>query len=165
MSVLEVSRPYFDVGRNESPPHSVSTNITEDAQTCQHVQCYPNEVFEAATGITVVLAVFGGVGNILTVLAILTSRLRNNINSILICNLSFADAVYCCVVLPLQAMAFHNKAWTLNDILCELEAALRICLIGVNMLLLSCIAFYRCVWLPFYAHILYVGRYDEICRS
>ncbi|XP_005098692.1 G-protein coupled receptor moody [Aplysia californica] len=115
----------------------------DSSSPCHDIHCYPDAVFLTATAVTVVLAICGAVGNILTVLAIISSRLRNNINSILICNLSFADAVYCAVVLPLQAKAFYDKAWTMDHILCELHAALRIWLIGVNILLLSFIALYR----------------------
>ncbi|XP_059150806.1 protein trapped in endoderm-1-like [Physella acuta] len=111
--------------------------------TCDGIDCYPDIVFEMATVLTVVLAVFGAFGNILTVLAILTSRLRNNINSILICNLSVSDLAYCSVVLPLQALTFYSKSWPLSPILCQLHAALRIWMIGVNMMLLSTIALYR----------------------
>ncbi|CAG5117387.1 unnamed protein product [Candidula unifasciata] len=131
MSVLELTQPLNSHDKNVSP-YDTNTNLTTDPTPCQGIKCYPDVVFHTATGITVVLTVFGTVGNILTVLAILTSRLRNNINSILICNLSIADA-----------LAFYNRDWIFHDTLCELQGALRIWLIGVNMLLLSGIAFYR----------------------
>lgn len=107
------------------------------------ILCSPDYILQIATAVTVMLAAVGTVGNVLTVAAIATSRLRNNINSILICNLSVADAVYCGLVLPLQALAFHHRTWPLAELVCQLQAALRIWLIGVNMMLLSFIALYR----------------------
>ncbi|BFZ08518.1 hypothetical protein BsWGS_11557 [Bradybaena similaris] len=142
MSVLELTQPFTAHDKNISP-YDTSANLTTEATPCEGIACFPDVVFETATGITIVLTVFGVVGNVLTVLAILTSRLRQNINSILICNLSIADVIYCTTVLPLQASAFYNRGWVFHDTLCELQGALRIWLIGVNMLLLSGIAFYR----------------------
>lgn len=132
-------------------------NLT--AQACDGIHCYADGVFRAATILTIVLAVFGAFGNILTVLAIMTSRLRNNINSILICHLSVADVVYCSFVLPLQAMVFYNRAWDLAPVLCELHAALRIWLIGVNMVLLSTIALYR------FLHVVHPNVYTIYSQS
>ena len=47
---------------------------------CDGLQCYPQAVFNAVTIVTVVLAAFGFLGNGLTVLAILASSLRVNLN-------------------------------------------------------------------------------------
>lgn len=126
--------------------NTVSDNASEDDSSvvsCHGIQCYPNSFFYAATAATVLLALVGAFGNILTVVAIWKSNLRKNINSILICNLSFADALYCTFLLPLQATAFFKRDWVIGEALCELHASMRLWLIGVNMCLLSCIAFYR----------------------
>ncbi|KAH9510053.1 hypothetical protein Btru_043395 [Bulinus truncatus] len=125
---------------NASLPYGAERNATG---ACDGIRCYPGVIFETATILTIVLAVFGAFGNVLTILAIVTSRLKMNVNSILICNLSVADVVYCSFILPLQAMTFHHKGWPLTALMCQLHAALRIWLIGVNMMLLSTIAFYR----------------------
>lgn len=115
----------------------------ESSPSCTALDCYPDVMFQAVALVTVVLAVSGFVGNALTILAIVTSGLRTNINSILIGNLSFADVLYTCLVLPLQAVAFQQKTWVLPGWVCVLHAAIRIWLIGVNMLQLSIIALYR----------------------
>ncbi|GFO21268.1 gustatory receptor trehalose 1 [Plakobranchus ocellatus] len=129
---------------NMTTPGMESNHADTSATHCDAgIVCSPDYILQIATAVTVCLAAVGTVGNILTVLAILNSRLRQNINSILICNLSVADAVYCGLVLPLQALAFHHKAWILSGLVCELHAALRIWLIGINMMLLSFIALYR----------------------
>ena len=114
-----------------------------DSAPCQDLDCYPRGVFTAVEAVTVILALGGFLGNGLTVLAILSSSLRSNLNSILIGNLSFASVLYCSLVLPLQAVAYHHRQWVLPDQICIAKATIRIWLIGVNMLLLSAIAFYR----------------------
>lgn len=129
-------------GQNLSLIHA---NLSEELLGCTGLDCHSDALFNMATALTVTIAVFGAVGNMLSILAILTSSLRNNRNSILICNLSVADTLYCTFVLPLQAVIFYNKALVFSDVLCQLHAALRIWLIGVNMLLLSSIAVYRFV--------------------
>ncbi|RUS86228.1 hypothetical protein EGW08_006023 [Elysia chlorotica] len=135
--------PVLSMMANVTTP-SLGESADTSTTTCDAgILCSPEYILQIATAVTVCLAAVGTVGNILTVAAIANSRLRNNINSILICNLSVADAVYCGLVLPLQALAFHHRAWTLPDLVCELNAALRIWLIGVNMMLLSFIALYR----------------------
>lgn len=118
------------------------TSINASAP-CQGLDCYPDGVFTAVEAVTVTLALGGFLGNGLTVLAILTSSLRSNLNSILIGNLSLASVLYCSLVLPLQAVAYHHRQWVLPREVCIGEAAIRIWLIGVNMCLLSAIAFYR----------------------
>ena len=110
---------------------------------CLGLDCYPDGVFIAVEVITILLALGGFLGNGLTVLAILTSSLRSNLNSILIGNLSLASVLYCSMVLPLQAVAYHHRQWVLPRDVCVVVAAIRIWLIGVNMCLLSAIAFYR----------------------
>ena len=110
---------------------------------CLPLDAYPSEVFIAVEFVTLFLALGGFLGNGLTVLAILTSSLHTNLNNILIGNLSLAGAMYCSMVLPLQAVAYHHRQWVLPRDVCVVVAAIRIWLIGVNMCLLSAIAFYR----------------------
>ena len=110
---------------------------------CLPLDAYPSEVFIAVEFVTLFLALGGFLGNGLTVLAILTSSLHTNLNNILIGNLSLAGAMYCSMVLPLQAVAYHHRQWVLPRVICVVVAAVRVWLVGVNMCLLSAIAFYR----------------------
>ncbi|ESP03568.1 hypothetical protein LOTGIDRAFT_199170, partial [Lottia gigantea] len=122
---------------------------------CGEAICLNQTVTLTLEIITIILAVVGVTGNLVTVLAIITSPLKMNINSILIGNLSFADVLYLALVLPLQAVAFHFRSWPLSDVVCKLHAATRIWLIGVNMMLLSAIALYRCL------HIVHIQSYQK----
>nr|KAG5705613.1 hypothetical protein BaRGS_034811 [Batillaria attramentaria] len=133
-----LSRPPFPLNVS-----GVEVNVEAGSGSCQGLDCYPDSAFHAITAVTTILAVFGFLGNALTVLAILTSSLRQNLNSILIGHLSFADVLYTSLVLPLQAVAFHHRQWVLPDWVCVVAAAVRIWLIGVIMMLLSVIALYR----------------------
>ncbi|GFS25749.1 gustatory receptor trehalose 1 [Elysia marginata] len=140
---LPAVSPVLSMLRNMTTP-ALGERAENEAMPCEaSILCSPDYILQIATAVTVTLAAVGTVGNILTVAAIVNSRLRNNINSILICHLSVADAVYCGLVLPLQALAFHHRSWPLADLVCQFHAALRIWLIGVNMMLLSFIALYR----------------------
>ncbi|XP_076469163.1 G-protein coupled receptor moody-like [Babylonia areolata] len=130
---------------------NTATNTNTDA--CQGLDCYPDEVFTAVEVVTVLLAAGGFLGNGLTVLAILTSSLSNNINGILIGNLSFASVLYCSLVLPMQALAYHHRGWVLPLAVCVGAAAIRVWLIGVTMCLLSAIAVYR------FIHVVYPHAY------
>ena len=133
-----------------------STAATESNITCYHAECVSNAVMLSAEWLTIVLGGCGFVGNLLTVLAIMTSRLSCNINSILIGHLSTAQIVYCGAVLPLQALVFHTRGWPLHHSVCIFNSAVRIWLIGVNMMLLSAIALYR------FLHIVHPQAYAKI---
>ncbi|XP_046382007.1 G-protein coupled receptor moody-like [Haliotis rufescens] len=117
---------------------------TTDNDTMGHpTKHLPEAIFISAEVLTILFALVGFVGNLLTVFAILTSNLKTNLNSILIGNLSFAQVIYCSLILPLQALIYHYRNWILPSDLCVLHAAVRFWLIGVNMMLLSAIALYR----------------------
>ncbi|KAL8604363.1 hypothetical protein ACOMHN_028126 [Nucella lapillus] len=174
---LCIHRVFKESEESEAPSHTEATglspgvagvdlNATRDhhpgespSSSCQGLDCYPDGVFTAVEAVTVILALGGFLGNGLTVLAILTSSLRSNLNSILIGNLSFACVLYCCLVLPLQAVAYHHRQWVLPEQVCVGEAAVRIWLIGVNMCLLSAIAFYR------FLHVVYPQAYPQWSQS
>ncbi|XP_076447343.1 G-protein coupled receptor moody-like [Babylonia areolata] len=147
------------VDLNANTNANTNASSSPPGTSCQGLDCYPDGVFTAVEAVTVVLALGGFLGNGLTVLAILTSSLRSNLNSILIGNLSFACVLYCCLVLPLQAAAYHHRQWVLPDQVCVGEAAVRIWLIGVNMCLLSAIAFYR------FLHVVYPQSYPQWSQS
>ncbi|XP_050413016.1 protein trapped in endoderm-1 [Patella vulgata] len=123
---------------------------------CGEAVCLSNGVLTMMETITIILCIAGIMGNLLTVFAIVTSPLKMNINSILIGNLSSADVLYCAIVLPLQAAAYHFNGWPLSDAMCMLHAAARLWLIGVNMMLLSAIALYRCL------HIAHIQSYHRL---
>ncbi|XP_041347490.1 protein trapped in endoderm-1-like [Gigantopelta aegis] len=124
-------------------------------RTCDHEPCISSTVMLTAEWLTIILATLGFVGNLLTVLAIITSNLKCNINCILIGNLSAAQIVYCGSVLPLQALIFHTHGWPLAEEVCIMNSAVRIWLIGVNMMLLSAIALYR------FLHIVHPQTYSR----
>lgn len=143
---------------NLSDLHSNLSKVDATGRSCQGLDCYPDSVFMAVTVVTIVLAIVGFLGNALTVVAILTSSLRNNLNSMLIGHLSFADVLYTSLVLPLQAAAFHHRQWVLPEWVCVVVAAIRIWLIGVIMLLLSAIAMYR------FLHIVHPQVYPRLSQ-
>jgi hypothetical protein len=85
----------------------VTMNVTGE---CAEWRCDKTETLLALEIIAIILCIIGSLGNIITVLAICFSSLRSNINCILIGSLSFAGFLYCCLILPLQAVIFHRQS-------------------------------------------------------
>ncbi|KAL8607742.1 hypothetical protein ACOMHN_039415 [Nucella lapillus] len=150
---------------NNNNIHDLNSNIHNLNYSTQQFVCpslagpssesCPEDVLLAVEVVTIVLALGGFLGNGLTVVAIMTSRLSSSINGVLVGHLSLASLLYCCLVLPLQALAFHHRRWVLPSQVCVTAAALRVWLIGVTMCLLSAIAVYR------FIHVVYPHSYRK----
>lgn len=138
---------------------TVASGANQSTAMCADLNCIPDTMLKSVEVVTVVLAIGGFLGNGLTVMAIVISGLRKNINCVLIGHLSFADVLYTCLVLPLQAAAYHHRSWVLPEWVCVVQASIRIWLIGVNMSLLSAIALYR------FLNIVYPHIYNRITSS
>lgn len=108
--------------------------------------------------IAIVLCVIGSLGNIITVLAICFSNLRSNINCILIGSLSFAGFLYCCLILPLQAVIFHRQSHEIPQEFCSAAGAIRYTLVGVIVIHLGIIALYR------YLNVVHIAEYKKLSQ-
>ncbi|XP_063414416.1 G-protein coupled receptor moody-like [Mytilus trossulus] len=109
--------------------------------------------------IAIILCIVGGLGNIITVLAICFSSLRNNINCILIGSLSFAGFLYCGLILPLQAVIFHRHSNAVPQEFCSAAGGIRYTLVGVILVHLGIIAFYR------YLNVVHLAQYQNLSQK
>ncbi|KAL9694820.1 hypothetical protein quinque_014105 [Culex quinquefasciatus] len=64
--------------------------------------------------------VFGIIGNLLTVIALLKyHKLRKHPTTAFVLSLSISDLFFCAVNMPLTAIRFHHQQWTLGEGLCK----------------------------------------------
>lgn len=109
--------------------------------------------------IAIILCIVGGLGNIITVLAICFSSLRNNINCILIGSLSVAGFLYCGLILPLQAVIFHRHSHAVPQAFCSAAGGIRYTLVGVIVVHLGIIALYR------YLNVVHLAQYQNLSQT
>lgn len=112
-------------------------------ETCVEWWCNQKEALLTFEVIVIFLCIVGSFGNLVTVLAIQFSSLRNNVNSILIGSLSVGGFLYCVLILPLQAVIYHMQTPTIKPEFCQAAGGIRYTLVGVIMANLGVIALYR----------------------
>ncbi|XP_014678337.1 PREDICTED: G-protein coupled receptor moody-like [Priapulus caudatus] len=80
---------------------------------------FPADAVWLAFTFCVVYAIVGSVGNVATVVAVGNSRkLRRNSANFFVVNLAAADLVFCAVILPLNAVKWYERRWTLGATFC-----------------------------------------------
>ena len=68
------------------------------------------------------LSLLGIFGNLVTILGLLRdSRLRGQATTVFVISLAVSDLLFCAINLPLTAVKYLQRAWTLGNILCKLH--------------------------------------------
>ncbi|XP_033746723.1 G-protein coupled receptor moody-like [Pecten maximus] len=128
--------------------------------SCDEWWCDQRETLVVLEVVVILLCAIGSFGNLITVLAICSSSLRNNINCVLIGSLSFAGFLYCLLILSLQAVVFHlQDPHLIPPDFCSAAGGIRYTLVGVIMVHLSVIALYR------YLNIVHLGQYKKASNT
>ncbi|XP_055848163.1 neuropeptide F receptor isoform X2 [Episyrphus balteatus] len=92
-----------------------------------------------------VLIVFGAVGNILVVIAVVRKPMMRTARNLFILNLAISDLLLCLVTMPLTLMEILSKFWPFGTcaVLCKMIAMLQATSIFVSTISISAIAFDR----------------------
>lgn len=109
--------------------------------------------------IAITFCAIGSFGNLITILAIIFSNLRSNVNCILIGSLSMGGFLYCSVILPLQAVIYFEVQDITSEIFCRVMAGMRYSLVGTILMNLSVIAFYR------FLNIVHINLYHKLSTT
>lgn len=92
--------------------------------------------------ISLLIALFGFLGNCLVILAVGLSRKLRTATNVYVVNLSVAD-LCTCVFLPWHMVALLSDGWPLPDWICIITAAVSIIFVGSSILTLALIALNR----------------------
>lgn len=85
-------------------------------------------------------------GNFVTLLALLKCpKLKNHATTAFIVSLCVSDFLFCAVSLPLQAIRFAMKEWTLGSNLCQIFPVVLYGNVAVSLLSMVCITMNRFV--------------------
>ena len=81
-----------------------------------------NESATLATGILAcLLSSLGISGNLVTVISLaMDKKLRSQATSVFVISLAVSDLLFCSINLPLTAVRYFHRAWTLGPLLCRL---------------------------------------------
>ena len=81
-----------------------------------------NESATFATGILAcLLSSLGISGNLVTVISLaMDKKLRSQATSVFVISLAVSDLLFCSINLPLTAVRYFHRAWTLGPLLCRL---------------------------------------------
>lgn len=110
-----------------------------------------------ATISAVIILVFGIIGNLLTITALLKyQKLRKHPTTAFVLSLSISDLFFCAVNMPLTAIRFHNQKWTLGDDLCKVFPVFFYGNVAVSVLSMVGLTINR------YTLILHPSRYSKI---
>lgn len=113
----------------------------------------------AAVGVfVVVVAVLGTVGNLLTLVALATSRRVRSASAAFIASLSVADLLFCAFNLPFSASRFLHGSWAHGEQLCWFVAAGRYFNVGISLLSITAITVNR------YVLIVHPEAYERLYR-
>lgn len=131
-------------------------STTED--DCTEWWCGESKALSILEIIVIALCILGSFGNILTILAIVLSSLRYNVNCILIGSLSSAGFLYCSFILGMQAVIFHRHSQKVSDDFCSAAGGIRYTLVGVIMIHLGVIALYR------FLNVVHINKYRYMSK-
>ncbi|XP_037943439.1 neuropeptide F receptor-like [Teleopsis dalmanni] len=92
-----------------------------------------------------VLIVFGAVGNVLVVVAVVRKPIMRTARNLFILNLAISDLLLCLVTMPLTLMEILSKFWPFGSyaVLCKMIAMLQALSIFVSTISITAIAFDR----------------------
>ena len=72
-------------------------------------------------------------------------KLRNHATTAFIISLCISDLLFCSISMPLQAIRYAMKEWTLGDTLCQIFPVVLYGNVAVSLLSMVCITLNRCV--------------------
>ncbi|KAH3847954.1 hypothetical protein DPMN_090290 [Dreissena polymorpha] len=121
-----------------------------NSSECNEWWCEKTGTLITLEVVVILICVVGCMGNLLTLLTIITSNLRHSVNCILVGNLSVAGFIYCLIILPVQAVIYHRHALEVPSGLCTFMGFVRFTLTGVIMVTLADIALYRLLKVVYY---------------
>ncbi|XP_076117665.1 G-protein coupled receptor moody-like [Mytilus galloprovincialis] len=125
---------------------------------CMEWWCDEPETLLVLEIIVIVLSLIGCVWNIITILAICFSSLRFKTYCVFIGSLSLAGFLYCCVILPLEAVTFHKQYHSVPPLFCNAVGGVRYTLVGVIVIHLGIIALYR------YLNVVHLKQYQTLSK-
>lgn len=118
---------------------------------------YSTSISIFATVSAIFVFVFGIIGNLLTITALLKyHKLRKHPTTAFVLSLSISDLFFCAVNMPLTAIRFHNQQWTLGDDLCKVFPVFFYGNVAVSVLSMVGLTINR------YTLILHPSRYSKI---
>lgn len=83
-------------------------------------------------------------GNLITLLALIRCpKLRNHATTAFIISLCISDLFFCAISMPLQAIRYAMKEWTLGDTLCQIFPVVLYGNVAVSLLSMVCITLNR----------------------
>ena len=120
------------------------------------------QILSLVIGIPAVL--FGSIGNLLTILAVIKSpKLRTNSN-VFVVSLAVADLICCCVTIPTLITVYVNSAWVLGNPYCRFFSVFYLETLGAILFLLAataCSRFLKIVHPTLFSKLL--GRKWKVC--
>ncbi|CAC5389713.1 unnamed protein product [Mytilus coruscus] len=126
---------------------------------CMEWWCEEPETLLVLEIIVISLSLIGCAWNIITILAICFSSLRSKIYCVFIGSLSLAGFLYCCVILPLEAVTFHKQYHSVPSLFCNAFGGIRYTLVGVIVIHLGIIALYR------YLNVIHMKQYQKLSKT
>ena len=119
-----------------------SLNPTEDVFS-EEPKKYSDSLRVAALATAIPVIIFGVLGNLMTIIAVIkTKALRTGAN-IFIISLSVFDLIYVTIVIPTTVTAIWNNSWVLSKLYCNIFPLVLCLTAGGNLASLSGIAFTR----------------------
>ncbi|KAL7030087.1 hypothetical protein ACKWTF_006512 [Chironomus riparius] len=102
---------------------------------------YPADWCYAASAFAVLFCIFGVLGNLLTIIALLKcERLRKHATTSFLLSLTFSDFLFCAIMMPMQAVRYYYQAWTFGDFLCQIFPFVfysNVCISMLSMILMT----------------------------
>lgn len=99
---------------------------------------------------SIIFAVVGSVGNLTTVIALIKCRRVRNATTVFVINLAVADFIFCSVNLPLTAVRYANRKWTLGDEFCTVFPFIFYGNVAASLLFMTAITLNRFILINHY---------------
>ena len=126
-SSMSVSNPVDDGLHNNNNPHTK----------------YSDFVQVAALSIGIPIIIFGVLGNLMTIIAVMTTKMLRTGENIFIISLSIFDLMHVIIVIPTILSVIWNNSWVFGNVYCHTYSLVLILILGGNMMSLSGTSFSR----------------------
>ena len=128
----------------DHPTSSMPTSLNQtDEGFLEEPKKYSDFVRVAALTVGIPIIIFGFLGNLMTIIAVIkTKALRTGAN-IFIISLSVFDLMYVTIVIPVNLQVTWNNHWDFSDAFCKTYPVIVILTIGGNLMSLAGTAFNR----------------------
>ena len=118
-------------------PSSAMSTVNASDGLLVETKKYSDSVRAAALAIGISVIIFGFLGNLITIIAVIkTKALRTGAN-IFIISLSVFDMMFVTMILPTLLTAYWNNAWVLGKAYCNINVIVGTLAIGGNVMSLS----------------------------